>query len=89
MKNLVESMIVLAGQLNRLKEVPQSDALHGTINEFPSMMEEVIIFIQTWLENWIGMCQFTQDVFFAECKVQSSTSLLSLKRTKQVDYRRS
>jgi len=47
MKNLVESMIVLAGQLTRLKEVPQSDALHGTINEFPSMMEEVINFIQT------------------------------------------
>jgi len=32
-------MIVLAGQLNRLKEVPQSDALCGTINEFPNMME--------------------------------------------------
>ena len=59
MKNLVKSMIVLAGQLNRLKEVPQSDTLHGTINEFPSMMEEVINFIQTWLENWTGMCQFT------------------------------
>jgi len=88
MKSLVESMIVLAGQLNRLKEVPQSDALHGTINEFPSMMEEVINFIQTWLKNWTGMCQFTRDIFFTECNVQSSTSLLLLK-TKQVDYRRS
>ena len=69
MKNLVESMIVLAGQLNRLKEVPQSDALRGTINKFPSMMEELIIFIQTWLENWIGMCRFTWDIFFTECNV--------------------
>jgi len=58
MKNLVESMIVLAGQLNRLKEVPQSDALRGTINEFPNMMEEAINFIQTWLENWTGIYQF-------------------------------
>jgi len=89
MKNLVESMIVLAGQLNRIKEVRQSDALRGTINEFPNVMEEVINFIQTWLENWTGMCQFTRDVLFTECNVQSSTSLLSLKKTKQVDYRRS
>ena len=88
MKNLAESMSILARQLNRLKEVPQSDALHGTINEFPNMMEEVINFIQTWLENWTGMCQFTRDVLFTECNVQSSTSLLSLKKTKQVDYRR-
>ena len=85
MKNLVESMIVLAGQLNRIKEVRQSDALRGTINEFPNVMEEVINFIQTWLENWTGMCQFTRDVLFTECNVQSSTSLLLLKRMKQVD----
>jgi len=88
MKGLVGSMIVLAGQLNRLKEVPQSDALRDTIKIFPSMMEEVMNFIQTWLENWTGMCQFAQDVFFTEFNVQSSTSLLSLKRTKRVDYRR-
>ena len=82
-------MIVLVGQLNRLKEVPQSDTLRGTINEFPNMMEEVINFIQTWLENWTGIYQFARDVFFTECNVQSSTSLLLLKRTKQADYRRS
>jgi len=78
-------MIVLAGQLNRLKKVPQSDALRGTINEFPNMIEEVINFIQTWLENWTSIYQFARDIFFTECNVQSSTSLLLLKRMKQVD----
>jgi len=89
MKGLAKSMIVLARQPNRLKEVPQSDALHDTINELPSMMEEVIDFIQTWLKNWIGTCQFARDTFFTTCNVQSSTFLLSLKRTKRMNYRRS
>ena len=45
MKNLENSMGILAGQLNRLKQVPKSGELGATINEFPRMMEEVVDFI--------------------------------------------
>jgi len=38
MKNLANSMEILAGQLNRLEQVPKSDELDATINEFPGMM---------------------------------------------------
>lgn len=55
MRNLAESIRVLADQLNRLEEVPQSDQLHHTIQEFPGMMEEVVDFIQKWLEHWTRM----------------------------------
>jgi len=39
MKNLAKSMSILAGQPNRLKKVPKSDALGAAIGEFPGMME--------------------------------------------------
>ena len=45
MKNLENSMGIIAGQLNRLKQVPKSNELGATINEFPGMMEEVVDFI--------------------------------------------
>jgi len=45
MKNLPNSMGILAGQLNRLKQVPKSGELGATINEFPGMTEEVVDFI--------------------------------------------
>jgi len=51
-------MGILAGQLNRLKQVPKSNELGTTINELPGMMEEVVDFIQKWLENWMRMYQF-------------------------------
>jgi len=52
MKSLAESIRTLAGQLNRLKKVPNSDELWQIINEFPGMMIEVMDFIQEWLEHW-------------------------------------
>jgi len=52
MKSLAESITLLASQLDRLKNVPNSEELCHTINEFPGMMGEVIDFIQEWLENW-------------------------------------
>jgi len=45
MKTLANSMGILAGQLNRLKQVPKSGELGATINEFPGMTEEVVDFI--------------------------------------------
>jgi len=53
MRSLVESIQILAGQLNRFTKVPSSDELRQTINEFPGMIEEVMDFIQEWLEHWI------------------------------------
>jgi len=44
MKNLENSMGILAGQLNRLKQVPKSGELGATIIKFPRMMEEVVDF---------------------------------------------
>ena len=52
MKSLAESIGTLAGQLDRLLRVPNSDELRQTINEFSSMMREVMDFIQEWLERW-------------------------------------
>ena len=37
---------MLASQLDRVKQVPNSEELCHTINEFPGIMEEVIGFIQ-------------------------------------------
>ena len=45
---------MLAGQLDRLKEVPKSDELRATIGKFPGMMEEVVNFIEQWLKSWSG-----------------------------------
>ena len=58
MKSLAESIQVLASQLDRLQKVPNSDELRQTINEFSSIMEEVVDFIQTWLENWTRTYKF-------------------------------
>jgi len=55
MQDLAEGMSILAGQLDRLKEVPKSDQLQLTISEFPGMMEEVVEFIEKWLESWSGV----------------------------------
>jgi len=49
---------MLASQLDRLKKVPTSEELLHTINEFPGMMEEVVDFIQEWLENWTRTYEF-------------------------------
>jgi len=46
MKSLAEGIQILAGQLHRLQGVPNSDELRQTINEFLSLMGEVISFIQ-------------------------------------------
>ena len=55
MQDLAESMCILAGQLDRLREVRESEELHNTINEFSGMMKEVVDFIDKWLESWSGV----------------------------------
>ena len=58
MKNLVDRMSTLAGQLRRLEQAPKFDQLGATISEFPKMMGEVVDFIQEWLKNWTRTYQF-------------------------------
>jgi len=58
MKNLAKSIQVLASQLERLEKVPISDQLHRTMEEFPNIMEEVVIFIRRWLKSWMCKCPF-------------------------------
>jgi len=54
MQDLAEGMSTLASQLDRLKDIPKSHELRRTISEFPKMMEEVVDFIEQWLESWSG-----------------------------------
>ena len=54
MQSLAESMLHLADQLNKLRDVPNSEEQCGTISKFPEMMEEVVDFIHSWLESWLG-----------------------------------
>jgi len=55
MKSLANSIHVLAGQLNRLDQVPTSRELHSTMSEFPDIMKEVVDFIWRWLKSWMCM----------------------------------
>jgi len=55
MKSLAEGIRILASQLDWLKEVPKSSELRLTMSEFPRMMEEVVDFIEKWLESWSGV----------------------------------
>jgi len=57
MKSLANSIQALSGQLTRLKDVPISDQMRGTIKEFPVIMEEVVNFIGRWIKSWMCMYQ--------------------------------
>ena len=80
-------MGILAGQLNRLKQVPKSNELGVTINEFLGMMEEVVDFIQKWLENWTRTYQFIWDGFFTESVVPVKHILVAVQKGKAIELR--
>jgi len=75
MKNLVNSIEVLAGQLNRLDEVPTSDQLRNTMSGFPEILEEVVNFIWRWLKSWMCMYQSIEMCLRLISWLQSNTSL--------------
>jgi len=66
MQSLAESMRVLVGQLNRFKGIPISDELSRTMREFPVLTEEVVNFIQRWLESCMCTYRFIWDVFMTD-----------------------
>ena len=88
MQSLAGSMMHLADQLDKLKDVPNSKEMHHTISEFPRMMEEVVDFIHNWLESWLGVYPSAGDVISTDLSVQPSMSLLSLRRTELLSYER-
>jgi len=54
MKNMADSIRILARQLDRLKDIPCSEELLVTMRELGKMMKEVVDFIQNWLKTWSG-----------------------------------
>ena len=88
MKNLAESIIVLAGQLNRLKDVPKSSELRVTIGVFPGMMKEVVDFIQNWLENWLGAYSVVWDGSTTEPLVAAKHILVVPHKDEAIELRK-
>jgi len=67
----------LAPQLSRLKEVPNSEELRRTIGKFLEIMQEVVGFIHNWLDAYPS----ARDGISTQSLVQSTSYLLSLRRT--------
>jgi len=88
MQSLAGSMTHLADQIDKLKDVPNSREMYHTISEFPGIMEEVVDFIHNWLKSWLGAYPPVGDVITTDPLVQPSTSLLSLRRTELLSYKR-
>jgi len=88
MQGLADSMMHLADQLDKLKDVPNSEELCRTIGKFPGMMEEVVVFIHHWLDSWLGAYPSAWHGISIEPSVQPSTSLLFLRRRELSSYGR-
>ena len=88
MKNLAEGIRVVASQIDRLKEVPKSNELRVTISEFPRMMEEVVGFIEKWLENWSGAHSVVWDGLMIESLVVAKHILVAPHKDKAIELRK-
>ena len=88
MQDLAEGMSILAGQLDRLKEVPKSDQLQLTISEFPGMMEEVVEFIEKWLESWSGVYSAAWDEVTTQSFVIAKHILVVPHKDKAIELRK-
>ena len=56
MQRFAEGMSTLAKQLYRLKQVQKSDQLRQAVSKFLEITEEVVDFIEKWLDSWFGTC---------------------------------
>ena len=61
--------------------------LGTTIKELSGMMEEVVDFIQKWLENWMYTYQFIWDGFFTESVVPVKHILIAVQKGKAIELR--
>ena len=88
MKNMAESMRILAGQLDRLKDIPKSNELRITIGKFPRMMEKVVDFIEKWLESWSGTYSVMWDGLTTDWLVAAKHILVAAHKDKAIELRR-
>ena len=88
MQDLAEGMRILAGQLDRLKEVPKSEELCNTINNFPGMMKEVVDFIDKWLESWSGAYSAGWDRVTTESLVAAKHILVVPHKEKAIELQK-
>jgi len=88
MKNLAESIRNLPSQLDRLKEVPKSEELRRTTNEFPGMMKEVVEFIDKWLESWSGAYSVMWDGLTIESLVAAQHILVVPHKDEAIELRK-
>ena len=76
----------LAGQLDRLKEIPKSEELCRTISDSPRMMDEVLVFIQEWLRSWTCTYAFVLNGFMTESLALAKHILVQAQKDKQLAY---
>ena len=88
MKNLAESIRNLPSQLDRLKQVPKSEGLRITINEFPGIMKEVVEFIDKWLESWLGAYSVMWDGLRTESLVAAKYILVVPHKDEAIELRK-
>jgi len=88
MKNMAESIRILAGQLDRLKDIPKSNELRVTISEFPIMMRKVVEFIKKWLESWSGVYSVVWDGLTTESFITAKHILVLPHKDKAIELRR-
>ena len=88
MKNLTESIRILAGQLDTLKDIPKSNELRVTIGEFPGMMKEVVEFIDKWLESWSGAYSGMWDGLTIDSSVAAKHILVVPHRDEAIELRK-
>ena len=81
-------MRTLAGQLDRLKNIPKSNELRITIGKFPRMMKKVVDFIDKWLESWSGAYSIVWDGLTTESMVAAKHILVAAHKDKAIELRR-
>ena len=88
MKNLAESIRILASQLDRLEEVPKSKELCATISKFPRMMKEVVDFIEKWLESWSGAYSVVWEGLTTQSIIAAKHILVVPHKDKAIELRK-
>jgi len=88
MKTLAEGIRILASQMDQLKELPKSKELCVTISEFPRTMEEVVDFIEKWLESWSGAYSVVWEGLTTELSVTAKHILVVPHKDKTIELQK-
>jgi len=88
MKSIAKSTKIIAGQLNRLEEVPKSNKLCLTISEFLRMMKEVVDFIEEWLKSWPCEYSIVWDGLMTQSLIAAKFILIVTHKKKAIELRK-